>query len=106
MDMLDVKKEVQRNDCLVEFLEEELHNVGLHTTTEFHNNNFSIFVKWRPDLAFYKESTSWIKAGIIMQQDQLALCGAAFEFKMDIFKIMKMFCLRHLQIWYKFQMIC
>lgn len=31
--MLDVKKEVQRNDRLVEFLEKELYNVGLHTIT-------------------------------------------------------------------------
>ena len=84
--MLDVKKEVQRNNWLVEFLEKKLDSVGLHTTTEFRNNKFSIFGKSRPDLAFYKESTSWIKAGIIMQEDQLALCGAAVEFKMGIFQ--------------------
>ena len=32
VDMLDVKKEVQRNNWLVEFLEKELYSVGLHTT--------------------------------------------------------------------------
>lgn len=103
--MLDVKKEVQRNNWLVEFLEKELHSVGLHTTTEFRNNKFSIFGKSRPDLAFYKESTSWIKAGIIMQEDQLALCGAAVEFKMGIL-IMKIFCHKLLRIWCEFQLIC
>lgn len=65
VNMLDVRKEVQRND-----------RAGLQIVTEFCYNKFSIFGKSKPDLAFYKESTSWIKAGIIssvMQQDQLAL---------------------------------
>lgn len=105
VDMWDVKKEVQRNNWLVEFLEKELHSVGLHTTTEFRNNKFSIFGKSRPDLAFYKESTSWIKAGIIMQEDNWLCVGLQLSSKWVFFKIMKIFCHKLLRIWCEFQLI-
>ena len=84
VDILDVKKEVQRNDWFIDFIEEALQDVGLYTIKEFHHNKYSLFGRSRPDLAFYVEEKSWIKVGIIVQEDQLALCGAAIEFKMVI----------------------
>ena len=86
VEILDVKKEVQRNDWFTDFLTQELSGVGLHSTTEF-SNKYSIFGKSRPDFVFYKpNTTSWIKVGIIMQQEliNIDLYGAAVEFKIDI----------------------
>lgn len=84
--MLHVKKEVQRNDWFIDYLKGELHSLGFHTTQEFSHNKYSIFGKSRSDFAFFKQSDSWIKAGIIMQEElmNINLNGAAIEFKMNI----------------------
>ena len=86
-EVLEVRKEVQRNDWLIEYLGGELKDLGFMTTTEFSANKFSIFGKSRPDMAFYKTGESFIKVGIILDtvsDEEVNLFGAAVEFKMDI----------------------
>lgn len=89
MPILPVKREIQRNDWLSDYLEEELRNYNFQTTKEFSYNKFSIFGRSRPDFAFFKQGNLWIKAGIIVQTTteelmNIHLYGTAVELKIDI----------------------
>ena len=82
-EVLDVK-EIQRNDWLIDYLDEQLHNVGLTTISKHVEvNKFSLFRRSKPDLAFYQEDKASIKAGLVVQQEQISLHGAAVAFKIN-----------------------
>ena len=56
-EILEVKKEIQRNDWLIDSLDEQLRDAGLKIISKHREvNKFSLFSRSKPDLAFFK---SW-----------------------------------------------
>ena len=79
VEMLDVNKEVQRNDWFTDFLDKELKVFNIQSTKE------SLYGRSRPDFAFFKQNDTWIRVGVIIQPDMYVnMLGSTVEFKMDI----------------------